>query len=119
MKPNKEIIDLARQLHNLGVKKEPEEGDWYTMFDSGITHMASPVNLGLIVKYRHFIIPPLEWCLEWLREAKAAPVLYGWPFHWDVLYNDADYATDENLYLAVLKAMVGVKTAESKQLDTP
>ena len=115
MKPNKEIIDLARQLHNLGVKKEPEEGDWYTMFDSGITHMASPVNLGLIVKYRHFIIPPLEWCLEWLRERMEAITLSGTNGKegWLMLSSgELGWCNSDDPHVAVLKAMVEVKTAE-------
>uniref|UniRef100_A0A6H1ZIB8 Uncharacterized protein n=1 Tax=viral metagenome TaxID=1070528 RepID=A0A6H1ZIB8_9ZZZZ len=134
MKPTQEIINLARQLHGLGVDKELEVGDRYFFGkypdESYILWGGSYCDMSGEYIPNAIVIPPLEWCLEWFREN-------GWTWYLMIADEDDDddgikkgecgisvwnnniHATDTMMsfinkspYLAVLKAMVEVKTAE-------
>ena len=118
MKPTEEIIDLSRQLHGLKVRKKVECGDWYAILDSGNVHLAAPINISLITQYNHFVIPPLEWCLEWLR-GRIGPVslvAHTHQMEWGVYWKGRK-EVEVNLpsHVAVLKAMVEVRKTQKEE----
>ena len=130
-KPSKEVIELSRRLHDLGVRKEPEVGDW-EVYDWLPGNRTGPPSLYLIeheahiaqfnqsITRTHFIIPPLEWCLEWLRERGLVSVESQsknpvWAGVWIPVdrenIKEWKCAEADTPYLAILKAMVAVKEA--------
>ena len=128
-KPTKEIIECARKLHDLGVRKDPEIGDWIT---SGLNDTDILLIDG---KFRRWVtrwsttiitIPPLEWCLEWLAKNVPYPAIYAdVPIVWYRCTWLAQYRNKQGLidvfaescstpHLAVLKAMLAVKESDNE-----
>ena len=118
-KPTEEIIECACRLRTLGVKKEPEVGDW-TVNDFGEPILIMRMDNIQWAK-KKVTIPPLEWCLEWLRKnlsfGRVALKSYDgsrdldegeWvasgPIGWDVSISEQSNSP----HLAVLKAMIAV-----------
>ena len=64
-KPTKEIIEASQKLYDLGVRKEPEAGDRFVCAD-GDMRIYADEQKDWVADYA-VVIPPLEWCLEWLR----------------------------------------------------
>lgn len=125
MKPTKEIIELSRKLHDLGVRKEPELGDWYIVEDAPYL----PYLLWgerFIEDFERYhkqvviVIPPLEWCLEWLLGYGDLEVsMICQDKEWSAIVIPSLGSTEEWIRedaptpdLAVLKAMLAVKTAK-------
>lgn len=125
MKPTKEIIDIATQLHKLGVKKEPELGVWFVYADEAHPRLWAGMMDGVKEAFSLTVIPPLEWCLEWLAKNVPYPAIYAdVPVVWYRCTWLAQYRNKQGLidvfstescstpHLAVLKAMLAVKTAK-------
>ena len=107
-KPNKEQIDYARQLKELGVEKPPEVGDWYIPGGEGHEYCWLVEYTGEVAENpKNLIIPPLDWCLERLREKDPSisivAVTQGWVVMGESIYVSGDTARD-----AALKAMLEV-----------
>jgi len=143
-KPSQDIVKSAKKLHVLGVRKEPEVGDWVslTLIVDGkkhewfgiasqdfknnmafITHTEDVNKLCLTMpavgKELFLVIPPLEWGLQWLRDAHQENNVF-MEFDgdaWRVVFpmcddNDEICGSDYNSHLAVLKAMIAVKESD-------
>ena len=130
MKPTQEIIDIATQLHKLGVKKDPEIGDWFIPEDPNdrwcclVNNENDKHHISFL---GHIVIPPLEWGLEWLREhkdvheAKLEIFENGWDIELEINGGDNKergemitvYIKPQCPHLAVLKAIIAV--AKEKQ----
>ena len=117
-KPTQEIIEASKELYNLGVKKVvPDEGDWH---EAG--RKRRTVSLCTYGKdcdlYNIIVIPPLEWCLEWLQRRRVKADLYcvditdDQPMRWKVAtFSDT---MSSSPHLAVLKAMIAVKESDNE-----
>ena len=123
-KPSKEVIELAEKLHMLDVRKEPEVGDWYFWEREYLFWGYEDSEIREHIPEDAVVIPPLEWCLEWIFDQGRSVCLYDEASE-DESYSNQGYdwvlnTTDINNgvlelgdtpHLAVLKAMVAVKEA--------
>jgi len=114
MRPSQEVIEASRELHDLGVKKEPEEGDW-TVLTNGRPYNIRNFEIGWAKK--KVVIPPLGWCLEWLQRRRVKADLYcvditdDQPMRWKVATFSGTMSSSP--HLAVLKAMLAVKESDN------
>ena len=105
MKPTKEIIELAKKLHELGYRQVIKNGDWmigslgYLCLWSGD---APPINS---VSHNECLpIPSLEDGLEWLKENDQYYVLLDSVS----LKTRSTYVVAKTPHEAVLKSMIKV-----------
>ena len=122
-KPTEEIIECAYRLRTLGVKKDPEIGDWFIPEDPNdrwcclVNNENDKHHISFL---GHIIIPPLEWCLEWLRDRglESLTAFPGSNGEWICKHHTGGYFSRRALvattpHLAVLKAIIAV--AKEKQ----
>ena len=97
-------IDLAVRLEKLGVVKRLEVGDWAF---NGYLFLVDDKTIHLKKTHECLAIPPLDWCLERLREKDPSisivAVAQGWVVMGESIYVSGDTARD-----AALKAMLEV-----------
>ena len=117
-KPTKEIIEASSKLHDLGVKKEPEVGDW-KLYHGEAFLIEGAFHIESAIRDEHVVIPPLEWCLGWLEDLALfnrielrSSEKNGW---WCKLRNEFMALISTNhadKHLVVLKAMLAVAKAK-------
>ena len=126
-KPSQEIIDLAKELDDLGIETEPKVGDQYYHGEPDLLFLVqSQKEVEWIKRYpaECVVIPDIEWCLRWIENnvgswrlyPDSIPDIYVCDIHTKVTYAISDLKEREKTpHLAVLKAMLAaVKTEKAE-----
>ena len=101
-------IDLAVRLEKLGVVKRLEVGDWAF---NGYLFLVDDKTIHLKKTHKCLAIPPLDWCLEWLKKEESILRINAVTSGWVCILGFDEDAADTwaiNLHTAVLKAMLEV-----------